>query len=379
MSILMTTTLLIALLVGLVIGAVIALIQFRRLIQRHLSSLYASVESGGIEELKSIDIGGIPQWLHIRGRKKENPILLFIHGGPGMSHIGWHDAIQRPWEDFFTVVQWDQRQAGKSYQPMQKIGDSITGKQYIADAEEVVRYIRQTFGQPRIFIMGASYGTYIGMHLAKKHPNWFYAYIGVGQMSNMIEHVVGEYDLLVDYAKRENDQAMLARLNDLAPYPSPDATARQIFFEESFYIRDQACRLEKSYPGSLADISSVMKVGKLISPLYTLKEFFNTHYRKNFSERDDFLEELLHCNLVDEVGNRFDTPIFFFTGINDFHISHLHTDPWFEAIEAPYKEQVFFNRSACVPHQTEPGEFLLALVNKVLPMAGERYSQGGEA
>ena len=112
-----------------------ALLYGRKAIQDYNRSVYGVRSSEGIEMLKSVPIGGVDQWIHVRGRNKDNPILLFLHGGPGWPHIGWHDANQRPWENYFTVIQWDQRQAGKSYFPMRKGGDSISIKQYVSDAE----------------------------------------------------------------------------------------------------------------------------------------------------------------------------------------------------------------------------------------------------
>jgi len=94
-----------------------ALLWAREVLQHHLTNTYAVKDPSGIEELKPIPIGGVDQWLHIRGRHRNNPVLLCLHGGPGFPNIGWMDAVQRPWEDYFTVVQWDQRQTGKSYYP----------------------------------------------------------------------------------------------------------------------------------------------------------------------------------------------------------------------------------------------------------------------
>ena len=91
-----------------------ALLWAREVLQKHLTTTYAVKDPKGIEELKPVKIGGVDQWLHIRGRNRNNPVLLYLHGGPGAPNIGFFDAIQRPWEDYFTVVQWDQRQTGKS-------------------------------------------------------------------------------------------------------------------------------------------------------------------------------------------------------------------------------------------------------------------------
>ncbi len=89
----------------------------REAVQKHLADTYKVIDPKGIEELKPVKIGGIDQWLHIRGNNRDNPVLLYLHGGPGAPMIGFEDAALIPWEEYFTVVRWDQRQTGKSYYP----------------------------------------------------------------------------------------------------------------------------------------------------------------------------------------------------------------------------------------------------------------------
>ena len=119
------------------------LLKIRSQLQNSYSTLFAAKNKGAVEELEPVDINGTKQWIHVRGRNKNNPLLLFLHGGPGWSNIGWYDAIQRPWENHFTVVQWDQRQAGKSYAP--NLAETISHQQYISDTEAIISYLRDKF------------------------------------------------------------------------------------------------------------------------------------------------------------------------------------------------------------------------------------------
>ena len=114
----------------------LSLFLLRIFFQQQQKATYHCVGPNAIELLEPVTIGGIEQWLHVRGRNKDNPILLFLHGGPGSPHIGWFDDIQRPWEDHFTVVQWDQRQAGKSYVPLSKVGNTMRNQTMIEDTKE---------------------------------------------------------------------------------------------------------------------------------------------------------------------------------------------------------------------------------------------------
>ena len=180
-----------------------ALLWAREVLQQHLITTYSVKDPKGVEELKPVKIGGVDQWLHIRGRNRNNPVLLVLHGGPGGPNIGFVDAIQRPWEDYFTVVQWDQRQTGKSYYPADDDNVPLTVEQFIADTEEVVDYLRNYLQQEKVVVMGCSWGTILGMHLVKRRPEWVSAYIGVGQSVGGINNERALYKRLLDHAREQ--------------------------------------------------------------------------------------------------------------------------------------------------------------------------------
>lgn len=144
------------------------------------------VSPNGVEELLPVQIDNSTQWLSIRGRDRRNPILLFLHGGPGSPTMPVAYTFQSPWEDYFTVVQWDQRGTGKTYaaNDPKTLASTMTVEQMTSDAEEVVRYLQKQFGKQKIFLLGHSWGTVLGVALAQRHPEWLYAYLGVGQMVN---------------------------------------------------------------------------------------------------------------------------------------------------------------------------------------------------
>lgn len=365
--------------VGLFVVADIAILATlfwcRKKLQAYITAEYQVTSGEGIESLRSVTIGGVKQWLHIRGRNKDNPLLLFVHGGPGWTHIGWYDAIQRPWEDYFTVVQWDQRQAGKSYQPLKSIGDSLSHQQYLSDTAEVIAYLRKEFNQEKIFLMGTSYGTYLGMHIAKHYPQWLHAYIGVGQVVAMKENAREEHRLLTKYAEANGHEKLAERLKAMAPYPNPDNAARDVF-GESFFLMEEESRFGKAYPLGLAGLIKSTNIAKWISPLYTLRDNLNRIKGEEPDADHPFAQEFVEYDLPVELGNQFDVPIFFFTGAHDFHVAYTLTEQWFQQISATHKEHIWFERSAHVPFQTEPGEFLMALVNRVLPVSSGAHEYG---
>jgi proline iminopeptidase len=140
------------------------------------------VTPDGVERLEKLRIGGLDQWASIRGTDKRNPVILLIHGGPGYISMPMSWWFTRGWEEYFTVVQWDQRGAGKSYllNDPSKIAPTLTPERMIADTEEIAAWARKEFGKDKIFVLGHSWGSYLGLELAKRHPDWLHAYIGVG-------------------------------------------------------------------------------------------------------------------------------------------------------------------------------------------------------
>lgn len=339
--------------------------------------LYAVRDPNGIEKIETVTIGGVEQCLHIRGRNKNNPILLFLHGGPGFPNIGWFDAIQRPWEDYFTVVQWDQRQQGKSYYSMKAIGDTMTNQQMISDTEEVIEYIRRYFKQEKIFLMGKSYGSYLGMHMVSRHPEWLYAYIGDGQMISAVGYIESEYEHLLAHARSVNNMELVTKLETISPRIDPNNRWSSFVAHEGFIWRE----LSKIGRGISPRFSTIKDYGKLaphrrwVSPLLSWRD----HVNRVFGDKDAlgfsdyaFQEEFMSVDINKEIGVEFKAPIFLFTGAYDWHVPREFQTQWFDSISAPHKEQVVFENSSHVPYLEEPGKYLMALVDKVLPMSSQK-------
>ena len=344
----------------------------RKRVQKHSKMLYQVRSLKGIDILEPVEIGGLKQWLHIRGRNRDNPVLLFLHGGPGLPNIGCFDETQRPWEEYFTVVQWDQRHVGKSYdRPLKLVEQTITLEQMLNDTEEVIAHIKNRLNKEKIFIMGYSLGTYLGIKMAKRRPEWLYGYIGVGQSVNNIERVREEHALLLSEAKRKNNQALAAKLEAMIPLPDPD-NKMQHSLKHGYYLWQEFFRTGL-HEMPVEEAIAIMRFGFLTSPHYTLSNLRHMPPSEYISEGSQFSEEFMSIDLPTEVGSSFEVPIIFMTGAHDCHIPYTLTDTWFKEIEAPYKEQIWLEDTSHFPFVSEPGKILVALVTKVLPLAQEKH------
>jgi pimeloyl-ACP methyl ester carboxylesterase len=318
------------------------------------------VTPNGVEELLPVQINGSTQWLSIRGRDRRNPVLLFLHGGPGSPTMPAAYTFQSPWEDYFTVVQWDQRGAGKTYaaNDPKALAATITIEQM---TEEVVRYLQKHCEKKKIFLLGHSWGSVLGVALAQRHPEWFYAYLGVGQMINAQRNEEDGYKFALDQAHSHHNAEAEHQLLSIAPYPG--ATGKLTF--ERIGIQRKWLMFYGGLTYGRTDFSYDANAGSL-SPDYTEKELDAVD--------DGGLYSLTHLlptlqALDYEKVRTFKCPILLFEGRHDYATSHTLAAEWFKRIEAPSKKLVWFDNSAHMVMQEEPGRFLYHLITDLRPIA----------
>ena len=323
------------------------------------------VSPHGVQQLVPVKINGTTQWLSIRGNDVRNPILLFLHGGPGAPEMPLSWMFQRPWEDYFTVVQWDQRGAGKTLVANDRDAQaaSLSIKQMTTDGAEVVRYLQQTYGKKKIFLMGHSWGSVLGVEMAQQHPECFYAYIGVGQVVNVQKNEVLGYNFAVEQAHTTHNQTAEQELAAIAPYPGPLAaiTAKKIGTDRkwvSYFGGMEAGRTDVSYVDRMA----------IFSPEYSEAEVAAIEDGEGLSTVA-LAPTALGVNF--ESTTRFKCPIFLFEGRHDWTVPQALAAAWFGQINAPSKQLVWFENSAHMPMLEEQGHFLLQLVTNVLPLAND--------
>jgi proline iminopeptidase len=321
------------------------------------------VTAHAVERLEKVTIGGIDQWVSIRGKDVRNPVLLLIHGGPGYVSMPMSWWFTRGWEEYFTVVQWDQRGAGKTYllNDPAVIGPTMTRERMLADAEEMTTWVRHELGKEKIFVLGHSWGSYLGLELAKRHPDWLHAYIGVGQLTDGPESERRGWRFTMDAARRAGNAEAVDQLQAIAPYfpPGQKASLKDILTQRKWL---------DSYGGVMAHRDGNSAESDLVdlSPDYSSEEIAHIWDGNHFSEHY-LLAEVLSLDLTEI--RQLNCPLIIFAGRYDVNVNSEVAAAWFAKVHAPSKQFIWFENSAHLPMTEEPGKFLISLVRYARPIA----------
>jgi len=323
------------------------------------------VTPDGIQETYQAKIGGIPQWVYARGQHKDNPVILFVHGGPAspISPVMW--MFQRPIEEYFTVVNYDQRGAGRTFQatPPDSIAHTIRIDTYVDDAIELAAYIKERYQATKVILMGHSWGTIIGMKAVLKRPDLFYAYIGIGQVINTRVNEQVSFEYAVSQAEKYKNDTALAELRTIAPYPGDQPITRE---------RIITARKWAQYYGGLSAYRSESMYfhnGPLLSPDYERKEVPSIDDGNVFTLWR-VLPEFLEVDF--KPVKRFPVPVFMFMGRHDYTTPSEPTAAWLKAVSAPVKKGVWFENSAHMIPWEEPGKLLVELRECLKPVVGRK-------
>ncbi|MET0497450.1 MAG: alpha/beta hydrolase [Steroidobacteraceae bacterium] len=316
----------------------------------------------GVERLEKVRIGGIDQWIAVRGFDRRNPILLYLHGGPGFPAMPTSWYYQRGWEEYFTVVQWDQRGAGKTYATNDpaSVAPTITPARMIADTEEMIGWLRKEFGKDRIFVLGHSWGSYLGLDIARRHPEWLHAYIGMGQLTDARESERRGWQFAMEHARSANNATAVRELQSIAGY------------EKAAEISLDAIKLQRKWLGFYGGAVRGRKsfdhedVGTTLAPEYSDADV-ELVWKANRYSMTPLLPTVLKTDFSSVT--RLACPIVLFNGRDDYNVSASLAAEWLERLQAPSKTLVWFERSAHDIVNEEPGKVLLSLVQHVRPIA----------
>ena len=334
-----------------------------------IADLRKVVADEGIERLEKVRIGGIDQWVSIRGNDRRNPVLLMLHGGPGWVAMPTSWYFQRGWEEYFTVVQWDQRGAGKTYvaNDPATVAPTMTRARMIADSEEMVAWLRKEFGKDKIFVMGQSWGSYLGLELAQRRPEWLHAYVGIGQLTNAPESERRGWAWTLQQAREDGNAEAVAELEALAPYAEGNAPVPlESLFKQRRWLNHYGGMVHNRRGGD-AEAAAIK-----LSPEYTDQDVAGIWKGNDFSMQH-LLGEVLTLDMSEV--HELKVPLFLFEGRHDHNVSSEVAAQWFETVKAPSKQLVWFEQSAHEVMIEEPGKTLLTLVQQVRLIA-ERAGDG---
>lgn len=294
----------------------------------------------GIYKYEYVNINGIKQYIQIRGVNKNNPLLLFIHGGPGGSFAGLAHVMQDVWENDFTVVNWDQRNACKTYlaniDQVKEIAQTGTMEDYIKDIDGVIEYLHTVYDFEKIIILGFSWGSVIGSEYVKVYPQKVSCYIGVGQLVNYIEgfHVVcGQ---MRERAEKKGNKRDVAKINQILENIPSEPSMMKSFTK---YV-NMFSRMGNKYMSSNSKPFPVKDFMK--SPL------LDKNSRKAmFKATPDVLEgtfkTLFAYDFRDNMN--YDVPVVLITGEEDTSCPHSMLKNIVDKIEAPNKELIIVEKA----------------------------------
>jgi len=292
------------------------------------------ISEPGIDLMEMVEIGGIKQALYFRGESIDNPVILFLHGGPGGSTKPFIHTYQYDWEKDFTVVNWDQRNAGKTYfaNDADVVRETMGKDRVISDAYEVTQYIKQKLNKDKIIVMGHSWGSVLGTMLVQTYPDEFSAYISVGQVINIMENERIGYERLLDAVRASGNQKDITAIEALAPYP-PQEGYSEDFVKTLIKVRQYQTKYKLGFGLNFSSAISV-----LTSPYSKLREIGYFLIVDSLYYQGDVVPFLFNEFDVHNYGLEYDIPVYYIMGEDDWQTPYSLAKEFFPNIIAPDKE-----------------------------------------
>ena len=314
----------------------------------------------GLALLEEVPVNNTRQWVLIRSEDVANPVVLFVHGGPGTSQLTLMRKNTQPLERHFTVVNWDQRRAAKSFAAGHDNAGMTMG-QFVDDIIALSSYLAKRFGRQKILLVGHSWGSAIGLLAAAKRPELFSAYVGIGQVSRMSENDLISYRWTVQQAEQAADHSSLKKLAAIGPPPYTGSNWRS----KLLLARRLLGKYGGEYYGSKSGAFGVVLKNLVFSREYTMRDRIN-FFRGVFRSVDALYPELARTDLFVQVP-KVKIPVYFCLGRHDYEVPSILSERYFAALEAPRKQLIWFERSAHMPNIEEKERFNDFMCRTVLP------------
>jgi pimeloyl-ACP methyl ester carboxylesterase len=309
-----------------------------------------------IATLEKVTLNGSQQWISVRGKDTTKPVLLFLAGGPGGSDLAAARLTLGKLEDHFVVVIWDQPGAGKSFDAVDR--SKLTVERYLADGHELVMQLKDRFKQDKVYLVGESWGSALGILMVQRYPELFHAFAGTGQMVAFTENDQICYDFALNLAKERGDTQKVDALVKQGPPPYYDkgiAMEQATYLLDTFSYMNQNPAINKLRHSTWDDLAAPEygiydKVSWLRGVLETLGVVYPQLWDVDFRKQ----------------ATKLDVPVYFLIGRHDINAPVKLTEEYFNLLEAPHKEIVWFEQSGHTPWVNEADEFVRVMVEKVL-------------
>lgn len=308
-----------------------------------------------IAVLEKVKLGGSEEWISIRGKDSRNPVLLFLAGGPGGSQLVTARRALAGLEDRFVVVNWEQPGAGKSFDAVDR--SKLTPDRYITDTRELVLNLRQRFGKEKVYVLGESWGSALGIMVVQRYPDLFHAFIGTGQMVAFLENDRICYDFALRLAAERGDTKQVEKLKQQGP---PPYYGNDVLWKSATYLTETLNYMNQN--------------PAIANGFNTLQDLAGSEY--GLYDKVNFIRGLLdtfgvvYQQLWDvdfrKQATRLEVPVYFLIGRHDVNAPPKLTEEYFNLLTAPHKELIWFERSGHNPWVNESTKFVDAIVNKVL-------------
>ena len=313
-------------LLAVLLAAFVVFLGYRAVRQHAAAERLAITTPDGVQESMFVRAGGLDQWITIRGQDRGNPVLLMIDGGPGAAASAFPPS---PWERQFTIVEWDQPGAGKTFgKAGGRIDPSLSIDEIARDGTQVAEAVRQRLHKRQVGLYASSWGTIVGMHMLKLRPDLFYAYVGTGQTVSLKDGEPLNYaDVLAKARARRDDKAM-RELQRIGPPPYRS-------FSDFTVQRKWASAYEAGGPDNTEIVWSL-----LLTPGYSLWDVRN--WLTGFLQSNNhFFGPAMDGPLMSvdlrTLGPDFQTPVFMFQGTEDDYAPFSLAKGYFDLIQAPQK------------------------------------------
>ncbi|MBK8618437.1 MAG: alpha/beta hydrolase [Anaerolineales bacterium] len=305
-----------------------------------------------IATLEKVNLNGSEQWITIRGQDMNNPILLNLGmGGPGGGGFATRSLFE-PLEKDFVVVSWDEPGTGKSYNAVPF--STLNKKRFVEDAHALTLYLRERFNQEKIYVYGVSWTSILGVWLVQEYPELYYAYIGNGQMVNVIRDDVMGYELALNYSVERGDVKMVETLqrNGPPPYTGEDMLDKYVTYLDVL----------NDYMHS-PHYTVIVPIVPFVAPEYGLVDKIN-HTRGLIQSFEVVYPQLQDVDFTTQAA-KLDVPVYIFVGRDDVNAMSSLVEEYFNILEAPHKELIWLNGGHGLDG-SNLGQFVDVMINKVL-------------